>query len=95
MKRRLGIDIQMDVIKAFGRHNVAIVAVSGEAKGFTLGIAERDKPGYSPINSYHYLVDTYSEAADEADRLNDVLFGIGEEVAVDIIASSMRAGKVA
>lgn len=62
---------------------------------FGVGIAVRDEPGYTVINSYWCHMPTYDDAANEAMRLNRDVFNLDEDTAIDIHASSMVAGKLA
>lgn len=61
---------------------VAIVADGG----YSIGYADRDVPGYTPTT---YTCDSYEEAAKQADLMNEA-WGVSKDLAMDIVASSMR-----
>ncbi len=69
------------------RVDVAYAAIVCEG-GFTLGIAQRDSPGYTPTN--YDAVETYEAASAWADEANRRL-GLTPAQAAEIVASSMGA----
>lgn len=73
------------------RHNqLAYAAVYDRGAGaFSLGLAQKDQPGYWPTPQ-HGVFRTYNEAAVRAHELNQAR-GLSAEEAALIVASSMRA----
>lgn len=66
---------------------IAFVPVCKGAK-FGIGAAEKDMPGYWPING-HGEFNTWDDARAKADALNAER-GLTPEEAADIVCSSMR-----
>lgn len=60
------------------------------SQGYLVAVITEDEPGY---RSMAVAKRTLAEAQTDADKLN-AKFGISEQDVSDIVASSMRAGKV-
>lgn len=69
--------------------NLAWTPVIASSKGVSLGIAERDVAGYSPMRDPMYFA-TWDEARKVADVMN-ARMGLSEKEAEDIVISSMAA----
>lgn len=71
----------------------AYTAVVGDY-GYQLGIAVENEPGYTPVPGFFCHGDDYMEMCDHADALNTER-SIDPREGGRIVASSMRAGKIA
>ncbi len=69
------------------KRSVFVAVVGG------MGIATEHEFGYWPIPLWWYENDNYHQAMDYAMELNDLVFGIAEENAHVVIASTMRGSK--
>lgn len=92
MTRHLGFDIQQDVATVFAGKLWAYTPVALQ-QGWGLGVAVANEAGYSPISAFHYADPSYDAAYIESVRLNTAR-RMTEDAALDIVASSMAAGRV-
>lgn len=70
----------------------AFVAIVGKGP-YTLGIAEANVAGYTPVPATWCYGDDYAEMSAHADELN-IALELTEAQAVRVVASSMAQGKV-
>ncbi|AXQ52758.1 hypothetical protein SEA_IPHANE7_136 [Mycobacterium phage IPhane7] len=59
-------------------------------RGYVVAVVNEGEPGYRTLAGGYLFAD---EAKEEADRLNEKA-GLSRDDVLDIVASSMRAGKV-
>lgn len=69
-------------------HQRAAVAIVGDG-GYSVGFADYNDPGYAPTT---YAFESYADADQCAKALNEHAFGITEDQALLIVASSMKGG---
>lgn len=70
--------------------SMAWTAVISSDGRYTLGMAERDQPGYIPMReSAAVYFESYAEASIEAEERNR-LMGLTDDEAMKIVISSMR-----
>ena len=69
------------------KRSVFVAVVGG------MGIATEHDRGYWPIPDFWYSNDDFGQAMDYAMELNDLVFGIEEQDAHTVIASTMRGGE--
>lgn len=63
-------------------------------KGVTIGIVQKDTPGYWPTHVHFAKGVDYNLAMDILETLNEDLFGLHPDLCADIVISSMRKEKV-
>lgn len=67
---------------------LAFAAVLGDERGYGIGAAEENEPGYTPMPKFGRF-DTFDEAQTEAMKHNVDRLGLTREQAYRIIGSSM------
>ena len=89
--KQLGPDMIGDIAQLFSPKLFAFVAViHQDTNSIGLGIAVANEPGYNPVPSGRYTVDSYDEASEEAERLNREILNLSDDAALRIIGSTMH-----